>query len=407
MTYKSAIEFLYAQAPMFQQVGRQGYKTGLENTEFLDKYFGFPHRCYRTIHVGGTNGKGSVSHILAAVLQSAGYKVGLYTSPHLKDFCERIRINGKAISKQTVSAFITENQQLIKDISPSFFEITTALAFKYFAEQNVDFAVVEVGLGGRLDCTNIISPILSIITNISLDHTDILGDSLEKIATEKAGIIKPQTPIIIGETDIKTQNIFIEKAKENFSEIIFADKKFENIKLPNCELKGIYQQKNIKTALAAVEKLRQMRIKIPAKSLKNGLENVVKLTNLQGRWQIIGKNPAIICDTGHNEGGIALVVEQLNTLKFNKLHIIFGAVNDKKIDNVLALLPKNAVYYFTKAQIPRALDEKLLQRQAENFMLHGNCYPSVKQALTAAKHAAAANDLIYIGGSTFVVAEVL
>ena len=408
MTYKSAIEFLYAQAPMFQQVGRKGYKTGLENTEFLDKYFGFPHRKYRTIHVGGTNGKGSVSHILAAILQSAGYKVGLYTSPHLKDFRERIRINGITVSKQKVSAFIAENQQLIKNISPSFFEITTAFAFKYFAEQNIDFAVVEVGLGGRLDCTNIISPILSIITNISLDHTDILGDTLEKIALEKAGIIKPKTPIIIGETHHKTQNIFIEKAKENFSEIIFADKLFSpDTVLPNCELKGIYQQKNVKTVLVAVEKLKEKGVNIPLKSLKNGLKNVTKLTGLQGRWQIIGAKPAIVCDTGHNEGGILLVVEQLNAQKFNKLHIVFGVVNDKKIDAVLALLPKNAVYYFTKAQIPRALDEKLLQQQAKNFDLYGSCYQSVKQALTAAKKAASKNDFIYIGGSTFIVAEVL
>jgi len=434
MNYKEAIDFLYAQAPMFQQVGKAGYKTGLENTEFLDKYFGFPHRKYRTIHVGGTNGKGSVSHLLAAVLQSAGYKVGLYTSPHLKDFRERIRVNGKMISKQKVSAFIAKNQQLIIEISPSFFEITTALAFKYFEEQDVDFAVIEVGLGGRLDCTNIISPILSIITNISLDHTDLLGDSLEKIAAEKAGIIKPQTPVIIGETHPKTKNIFIEKAKENFSEIVFADK--DNLpqraqrirkdinnkpfalfaknlcvpcvkKMPNCELKGIYQQKNIKTLLVAVEKLREMEVKISAKSLKNGLENVTELTGLQGRWQIIGKNPTIICDTGHNESGISQIVEQLNAQKFNKLHVVFGVVNDKKIDYVLALLPKNSVYYFTKAQIPRALDEKLLQKQAATFGLFGNTYFSVKQALNAAKKAASKDDFIFVGGSTFVVAEVL
>jgi len=433
MTYKDAIDFLYAQAPMFQQIGRQGYKTGLENTEFLDKYFGFPHKKYRTIHVGGTNGKGSVSHLLAAILQSTDYKVGLYTSPHLKDFRERIRINGKMISKQKVSSFIAKNQQHITKISPSFFEITTALAFKYFAEQDVDFAVVEVGLGGRLDCTNIISPVLSIITNISLDHTDILGDSLEKIAVEKAGIIKPQTPIIIGETHPQTQDIFIEKAKENCSEIIFADdflpqssqrmrKERKDIiaplannlcapcgknNLPTCELKGIYQQKNIKTVLVAIEKLRKIGIKIPAKALKNGLENIVELTNLQGRWQTIGNDPTVVCDTGHNESGIAHIVEQLNAQKFNRLHIVFGMVNDKEISSVLALLPKNAVYYFTKAQIPRALDEKLLQQQAATFGLFGNTYSSVKQALTAAKKAASKDDFIFIGGSTFVVAEIL
>ena len=407
MNYQSSIEFLYAQAPMFQQVGRTGYKSGLENTEFLDKYFNFPHRHFRSIHVGGTNGKGSVSHLLAAILQGAGYKVGLYTSPHLKDFRERIRMNGKMISKRKIADFITKYQQLINEISPSFFEITTALAFKYFAEQNVDFAVVEVGLGGRLDCTNIISPILSVITNISLDHTDILGDSLEKIAAEKAGIIKPKTPIIIGETQFETEKIFIQKAKENFAEIIFADKKNKDLKLPNCELKGIYQQKNIRTVLVAVEKLRKIGVKIPAKSLKKGLENVTKLTGLQGRWQVLGNYPAIVCDTGHNEGGISFVVEQLNAQKFSRLHIVFGMVADKKIDAVLALLPKNATYYFTKANIPRMLNETILQQQAANFMLYGNCYSSVKQALAAAKKAASKDDFIYIGGSTFVVAEVL
>jgi dihydrofolate synthase/folylpolyglutamate synthase len=435
MTYKSAIEFLYLQAPMFQQVGKKGYKTGLENTKLLDKYFGFPHCKFRTIHVGGTNGKGSISHLLAAVLQCAGYKVGLYTSPHLKDFRERIRVNGKMISKQKISAFISHNQQLIQNISPSFFEITTVLAFKYFAEQNVDFAVVEVGLGGRLDCTNIISPILSIITNISLDHTDILGDTIEKIAEEKAGIIKPKTPIIIGETHQSTQNIFIEKARENVAEIVFADQFFAlaslyigdqvqritpssreskaralittKSKLLKCELKGIYQQKNLKTLLASVEKLREIGVKIPIKALKNGLEHVIELTGLQGRWQIIGKKPTVVCDTGHNEGGISLIVEQLNTQTFNRLHIVFGMVSDKKIDSILALLPKNAIYYFTKAKLPRALNELILQQQAITFGLHGNTYSSVKQALNAAKKAAAKDDFIYIGGSTFVVAEVL
>jgi dihydrofolate synthase/folylpolyglutamate synthase len=442
LNYQQAIDFLYAQAPMFQQVGAKGYKTGLENTHFLDSHFGFPHRHYRTIHVGGTNGKGSVSHLLAAILQSAGYKVGLYTSPHLKDFRERIRVNGKMISKQKVSAFIAKNQQLITEINPSFFEITTAFAFKYFAEQNVDFAVVEVGLGGRLDCTNVISPLLSVITNISLDHTDILGDTLGKIAAEKAGIIKPKTPVIIGETQAETEHIFREKAAENGAEIIFADQEFSRrerkdergerkekneiycefqekkslrslqnplrpLREISCELKGIYQQKNLKTVLAAVEKLQKMGIKITKKSLKNGLENVISLTGLQGRWQILSKNPTVVCDTGHNQGGISQVVEQISQQKFNTLHIIFGMVNDKKPDIVLNLLPKNAKYYFTKAQLPRALNENILQAKAAEFNLISNAYQSVKQAIKAAKKAADKDDFIYIGGSTFIVAEAI
>ncbi|MDR2684705.1 MAG: bifunctional folylpolyglutamate synthase/dihydrofolate synthase [Prevotellaceae bacterium] len=425
MNYKSAINFLYSQAPMFQQVGKKGYKAGLENMYFLDKYFGFPHMKYRTIHVGGTNGKGSVSHLLSAILQSADYKVGLYTSPHLKDFRERIRINGKMISKHKVSAFITENQQLITELNPSFFEITTAFAFKYFAEQDVDFVVVEVGLGGRLDCTNVIKPILSIITNISLDHTDILGDALEKIAVEKAGIIKLNTPVVIGETQAETEKIFREKAEQNSAEIIFADKFFpchcglfqqsavKNeisafVKMAgtvNCGLKGIYQQKNLKTVLAAAAVLRKFGIKISKHSLKNGLKNVILFTGLQGRWQVLGKNPTIVADTGHNQGGISLVVEQIKQQKFKRLHIVFGMVNDKNSAPVLNLLPKDAHYYFTKAKLPRALDEKILQLKAAEFNLFGNVYSSVKQAVAAAKKAADKDDFIYIGGSTFIVAE--
>ncbi|MDR3328008.1 MAG: bifunctional folylpolyglutamate synthase/dihydrofolate synthase [Prevotellaceae bacterium] len=407
MNYLQAINFLYSSAPMFQQVGQQGYKTGLENTVFLDKYFGYPHRKYRTIHVGGTNGKGSTSHLLAAILQNAGYKTGLYTSPHLKDFRERIKVNGKMISKHRVTTFIRENQNLIKEISPSFFEITTSLAFQFFAEQNVDIAVVEVGLGGRLDCTNIISPVISIITNISLDHTDLLGDSLEKIAAEKAGIIKPNTPVIIGETQEETKFIFTEKAKSENSKIIFADKKHENSKLPNCQLKGIYQQKNIKTVLAAIDELKNSGLKISKSDIKNGLEQVVELTGLMGRWQVTGTNPTVVCDTGHNQGGIGLVIEQIRQQQYNTLHIVFGMVNDKKIDKVLSLLPKEAVYYFTKASLPRALDERLLAEQAKTFGLQSNTYPTVKSALAAARKAATKQDFIYVGGSTFVVAEVL
>jgi dihydrofolate synthase/folylpolyglutamate synthase len=430
MTYKSdnyqaAIDFLYNQAPMFQNVGKAGYKADLENTFYLDKYLGVPHKYYRTIHIGGTNGKGSVSHILSAILQAAGYKVGLYTSPHLKDFRERIRINHRMIPKQRVSTFIDATKQFVSGFDMSFFEITTALAFKYFAEQWVDFAIVEVGLGGRLDCTNIINPILSVITNVSLDHTDILGDTLEKIAEEKAGIIKPKTPIIIGETQTEIKNIFIEKAKKASAEIIFADEdfdyrakkasaeivfdneKFVNRELPVCELKGIYQQKNVKTVLAAVEKLKELGINISDRAQERGLKHVIRFTGFQGRWQIIGKNPTVICDTAHNEGGFALVVEQINAQTFNKLHIVFGITGDKRVDAVLALLPKNAIYYFTKAQIPRAMDEVILQQKAKAFELYGDCYTSVSEAINAAKNAASQDDFIYVGGSTFVVAEAI
>ncbi len=404
MTYSEAIQYLYNHAPMFQQHGKTAYKAGLETTLALDAHFGHSHRGYRTIHVAGTNGKGSTSHMLAAILQSAGYKVGLYTSPHLRDFRERIRINGDMISEQRVIDFIAENQEIIEHLQPSFFEITTALALLCFAEEKVDVAVVEVGLGGRLDCTNIISPTLSIITNISLDHTDILGDTLEKIATEKAGIIKHETPVVIGETQAETAPIFKSKAEKEHAPIVFADKIKRN-SLPTCELKGIYQEKNLKTVLAAVEILQQ-HFAINEAQIAHGLQHTTQLTGLQGRWQTLSESPHIICDTGHNIGGFRYIAEQLKLQNCDQLHIVFGVVSDKNSDAILEILPKNAVYYFTQAQIPRALNADILQQRATNFGLKGNAYHAVKEALNAAKSAAKENDLIFVGGSNYVIAEI-
>ncbi len=407
MTYREAIDFLYSTAPMFQTVGKQAYKTGLDNTHLLDQYFGYPHRKFATVHIGGTNGKGSTTHMLAAILQKAGYKVGLYTSPHLKDFRERVKINGEMISKQKVSAFVKKHQDLICNIQPSFFEITTALAFNYFAEQKIDIALVEVGLGGRLDCTNIISPKLSIITNISLDHTDLLGESIEKIAMEKSGIIKPNTTVVIGETDDLTKDIFINKATSQRSKIVFADQKYNKKSIPNCQLKGYCQQKNIKTVLACVDELICLGYKIEQENILQGLEKVTEITGLMGRWQTIGENPKTICDTGHNHAGISLIVEQINAQKYNHLHIVFGMMADKERTKIYELLPKDATYYFTKASLPRSLNEVVLMGEAKEFGLNGRCYSTVRKALAAARRKAEADDFIYVGGSTFVVADAL
>ncbi len=407
MRYQEAIDFLYSTAPMFQSVGKQGYKTGLDNTFLLDKRFGHPHKKYRTIHVAGTNGKGSTSHLIAAILQSAGYRVGLYTSPHLRDFRERIKVNGEMISKRKVAQFITDNEALIREIQPSFFEITTSLAFNHFAEIEVEIAVVEVGLGGRLDCTNVITPIASIITNISLDHTEFLGDNLEKIAEEKAGIIKPKIPVVIGETHPETESVFIRKAKENRSPIYFADKLMAGKPLPESQLKGFYQDKNFRTVLQAVEVLRGAGLNISDDYVKNGFAHVIDLTGLMGRWQVMDTKPTIVCDTGHNEAGITFIVEQLSKQTYRKLHIVFGMVADKKRDKIYQLLPKDATYYFTKASIPRALDEKELRAEASAYGLKGKSYSTVKRALATAKATAKPDDFIFVGGSTFIVAEVV
>lgn len=407
MTYNDAIKYLYDHAPMFQQVGRKAYKSGLENTLSLDAHFGHPHRRYKTIHVAGTNGKGSTAHLLASVLQCAGYRVGLYTSPHLHDFRERIRIDGEMIAEQRVVDFVCENRQTIDQMKPSFFEITTALAFAYFAEKQVDVAVVEVGLGGRLDCTNIITPVVSVITNISLDHTDILGDTLEKIAAEKAGIIKQGVPVVIGETQPETVPIFTEFAKKMGAPITFADQAMAEQPLPESPIAGIYQAKNKRTVLAAIAQLQKAGFAISAQQITDGFAQVLERTHLAGRWQTLGEQPKIVCDTGHNEGGLRYVVEQLKRQKYAHLHIVFGTMSDKNHAAVLALLPTDATYYFAKAQSPRAWSETELQRQAADFGLHGNAYPSVREAFAAAKNAATPNDFIFVGGSTYVVAEVI
>jgi dihydrofolate synthase/folylpolyglutamate synthase len=431
MEYKDVLEYLYEHLPYYQRKGPAAYKGNLDNTLALDVLFDHPHKKFPTVHVAGTNGKGSVSHMLAAILQEAGYKTGLYTSPHLKDFRERIRVNGEMILESYVTDFVMRFLEMnkIKDLEPSFFELTVLMAFDYFASQNVDIAVIEVGLGGRFDSTNIIKPLISVITNISLDHTVLLGDSLGRIALEKAGIIKPFIPVIIGETHPQTTMIFEGKAKENHSEILFADQTlradysmvsldqkqlfnvknsdgilFENLRL---DLLGKYQSKNICTLLCTVQELKRKEWKISESNIRSGLENVTGLTGLSGRWQTIGANPRIICDTAHNEAGIREVVSQLRQLPFKKLHFIIGMVSDKDIAGVLALLPKDAVYYFTKASIPRALAEHQLMQMATFFGLNGAAYDDVPTALKEAKMYADADDLIFVGGSTFVVAEVL
>lgn len=408
MNYTEAIETLYNQAPMFQNIGKRAYKTGLETTLELDNIFQHPHHKFRTIHVAGTNGKGSCSHLLSAVLQKSGYKVGLYTSPHLKDFRERIRINGEMISEEAVCEFVELAKPIIADLQPSFFEITTAMAFRYFAQQNIDVAVIEVGLGGRLDCTNIISPEISIITNISIDHTDLLGASLSEIANEKAGIIKTGIPAIIGERQPEIEHIFINKASEVNTPIFFASDEMADAQLPECEMKGYYQDKNRRTVLTAIRELRKQDFfNIPENAITEGFASVCRLTGIMGRWQLLSENPRIICDTGHNEAGINFVTNQLLHEKYNNLRIIIGMVSDKKIDKVLALLPKNAIYYFTKAQIPRALNEIELQQQAAEYDLHGNTYSTIIQAFEQAKSDYKDGDLIFVGGSNFTVAEIL
>lgn len=404
MTYDETIEYLFNSTPLFQNVGKAAYKEGLANTLALDEYFGHPHTQFKTIHVGGTNGKGSTSHSLASVLQSAGYKVGLFTSPHLKDFRERIRINGEMISEKYVVDFVEQHRSFFEPLYPSFFELTTAMAFKYFADEKVDVAVIEVGLGGRLDCTNIITPILSIITNISFDHVNLLGNTLEKIASEKAGIIKHGVPVVIGETTPKTRTVFETKAKEVGTQIVFAEEK-EIPEIP-FELGGDYQQKNLRTIMTALSILRNA-FNISEQNIRYGLSNVCEQTGLMGRWQTLKEFPKTVCDVGHNVGGFEYIVKQLTRQQYKTLRIVIGMVNDKDINGVLALLPKDAKYYFTKAKVARALQPEELQEKAKEYGLNGNCYPSVTEAYEAAAKEASTDDFIFIGGSCFVVAEVV
>ncbi|MBX2960280.1 MAG: bifunctional folylpolyglutamate synthase/dihydrofolate synthase [Flavobacteriales bacterium] len=405
MNYQQTLDYLFSQLPMFQRVGASAYKADLNNTIELCKLLHHPEKNFKSIHIAGTNGKGSTSHMLASILQEAGYKVGLYTSPHLKDFRERIKINGEMISEQEVVDFVIKHQSEFEQINLSFFEWTVGLAFDYFSKKQVDIAVIETGLGGRLDSTNVITPLVSVITNIGKDHTQFLGETLAKIASEKAGIIKENIPIIIGETQQETQQVFIDKALEKSAKIFFADK----IITTNYEsdLKGIYQEKNKKTVLAAIQQLMINGFSIAEENIKNGLLNVVKNTGLLGRWQILSENPLTICDTGHNEAGIKEVLKQISLTKHNHLHFVFGAVNDKEIDSILSMLPKNATYYFCQAKIPRALDVNVLYTKAKEFELKGNPYDSVENAIKQAKANASANDFVFVGGSTFVVAEAI
>lgn len=408
MDYQNTLTYLYNSVPMFQQVGGSAYKEGLENTLTLDEHFAHPHRSFRTIHVAGTNGKGSCSHTLAAILQEAGYRVGLYTSPHLVDFRERIRINGKPVSEEYVIRFVEEERSFFEPLHPSFFELTTAMAFRYFAEEKVDVAVVEVGLGGRLDCTNIIRPDLCIITNISLDHTQYLGSTLAQIAGEKAGIIKSGIPVVIGETTPETKPVFLQKAQEVGAPIYFAEENDrEDYPGVEFELKGLYQTKNRRTILTALPLLKEAGYRLDEQSVRSGFAHVVELTGLMGRWQKLQESPTLICDTGHNVGGIACIVEQLRQQSYRQLHIVIGMVNDKDVRGVLALLPKEAVYYFTKASVKRALPEEELQVLAAAAGLEGNTYPDVPAAVRAAQEKSLPEDFIFVGGSSFIVADLL
>ena len=428
MTYQETCDYLYSQMPMFERQGASGYKEGLSNTQALDEHFGHLHQSFATIHVAGTNGKGSVSHMLASVLQECGYIVGLYNSPHLVDFRERIRINGRPISEEYVVDFVERERAFFEPLHPSFFEVTTALAFKYFSDKHVDIAIVEVGLGGRLDCTNIINPIVSVITNISFDHQQFLGETLDKIASEKAGIIKRGTPVIIGENHPQTRPVFEAKAKEMGAPIIFAEDEPEVISAQptpdggmhyetkhvgvfDGDLGGIYQQKNLNTVLYTlkmVEKLGYLCFPgLNCIELHNGVGKVCSNTGLMGRWQTIQQHPHVVCDTGHNVGGWQYLSRQLAMVKCEKMHIVFGMVNDKDIDSVLELLPKQAIYYFTKANTKRALNEQSVRLLAVNHGISGSCYPSVDEAYSAAMEQAGDNDFVFIGGSSYVVGDFL
>jgi dihydrofolate synthase / folylpolyglutamate synthase len=434
MTYLETIDYMYSSLPMFHRIGSAAFKKDLTNTLALCAALDNPHLKFPHVHIAGTNGKGSTAHLTAAVLQSLGLKVGLYVSPHYRDFRERIKINGAYISKKAVTQFVEKNRPHFERIQPSFFEMTVAMAFDYFATEGVDVAVIEVGLGGRLDSTNIISPLLSVITNISFDHTDMLGDTLPLIAFEKAGIIKAKTPVVIGEEQAETTPVFEQKALEMNAPISFASQIFDvkpieqhfdyttfqvfkNKKLIFDNLKvnvgGDYQAKNVATVLQAFDILKTLPILsnytegVVDKAIEDGFLNLTTLTKFIGRWQVIGREPTILCDSAHNEGGLTLAMKQLNALKFNELHIVLGVVKDKDISTMLNLLPIKATYYFAKADIPRGLEAEILRGRAEAFGRLGKAYKSVRQALAAAKRRAKKDDLIYVGGSIFVLAEVI
>lgn len=423
MNYEETLEYLYRQLPVFQQVGSAAYKPGLQNSEALDEYFGHPHRKFHTLHIAGTNGKGSVSHLLASILQLNGYKTGLYTSPHLVDFRERIRIDGQMIPRQEVIDFAEKHLAPTLHIHPSFFELTMMMAFDYFARQAVDAAVIEVGLGGRLDSTNIITPDLCVITNISYDHVQMLGHTLPQIAREKAGIIKHGIPVVIGEAQGEVKQVFIDKAREVDAPIFFAEEcvhfdsarqsdrgwEFDSPEYPHLfgELGGLCQEKNAATVLTAVARLRELGYRITDQSVYEAFAHVTRLTGLMGRWQQLQASPRLICDTGHNTGGMQYIARQLRNEHYDMLRIVIGMVNDKDISGVLAMLPKEATYYFTRASVPRALPQDKLEALATQTGLKGRSFPTVKEAVTAAQKESRPEDLIFVGGSTFIVADLL
>ena len=424
LDYQQTVEYLYASTPVFEKIGAGAYKEGLSNTHALDRHLGHPHHRFKTVHVAGTNGKGSVSHTLAAILQSAGYKVGLYTSPHLVDFRERIRVDGKCVSEQFVVDFVDRHRSFFEPLHPSFFELTTAMAFDYFAQEGIDIAVVEVGLGGRLDCTNIITPLLSVITNISLDHTQFLGDTLAKIAAEKAGIIKPGIPVVIGEACDETRPVFEQVAHLAGAPILFAedhpvvesaahtaDHRMAYHTLPYGdivgELFGDYQQKNANTILTAVPLLQSAGIAISLEDIQTGFAHVCQMTGLMGRWQLLHEHPTVVCDTGHNVGGWQFLSRQLNAQPCRQMRIVFGMVDDKDIDTVMDMLPRQAQYYFTRATSKRAIDEQKVLELGCSKGLMGRAYPSVSEAYQAAISEASNDDFIFVGGSSYVVADLL
>lgn len=428
MNYADTTNWMFNQLPMYQLVGATAYKADLHNTIELLNILDNPQNKFRTIHVAGTNGKGTTSHTLASIFQEHGFKTGLYTSPHLHDYRERIRINGNMIPEQNVIDFVAEHKEQMEKMQLSFFEMATGMAFDYFAKEKVDIAIIEVGMGGRLDCTNVIKPEISIITQISMDHTHFLGDTLEKIAVEKAGIIKAGTPVVIGETQPEIEHVFRGKAKEGDSPIFFADQIFDCDKVhvdsleyqefdiwKNSELYmeaakypllGYYQKKNIATIMCTIDLLKD-KYDITKEEIADGLENVVRNTNLMGRWQVMSKYPLVIADTGHNIGGVKEIVTQLNDMNFNKLHFVLGCVNDKDIDGILSLLPHYAEYYFCKADIPRGLDTNILAEKAFKAGLRGNVYESVQNAYKSALNNAKFDDVVFIGGSNFTVAEII
>ena len=424
MNYQETLNYLYNSTPVFEHVGAVAYKEGLQNTLALDKHFNHPHTNFKTIHIAGTNGKGSCSHSLASILQEAGYKVGLYTSPHLVDFRERIRVNGQCISKERVVKFVEDERKFFEPLHPSFFELTTALAFKYFDEQKVDIAIIEVGLGGRLDCTNIISPILSIITNISFDHTQFLGDTLAKIAAEKAGIITKAVPVIIGEANEETSPVFQSKANEVNSDIVFAEDNaivtssspmadggrryyLSNNSTLVGELSGDYQERNMNTILCACNILKQMNIIKNDDVIAKGLTNICKNTGLLGRWQTIQNNPTVVCDTGHNVGGWNYLAPQIKRQQCNQLRIVFGMVDDKDINSVMYLLPKNAIYYWTQAESKRAIKAERVAEIAIKHDLRGEIFDNVEVAYTKALQDSNKDDFVFVGGSSYIVADLL